>query len=517
MSYSGGTYQIPCERGGLTANPNIDAVKPEMMVIARNINLNENGRGLRGGTAHVNATAITGTPRIMGIYDFWLLNGTQKLVTATTDGKVYSDYTTEIKTGLTTAKHTSFEIFDNTLYITNGANIPQTWNGVAASTSNLTNVPTDWTGSAYPKQFIKHGRGNSERLWAYLNNTVYASANGTDDFSDANVTTINIETSDGQGIVGAVEFQDRLLTFGKRKAYIIDDADYSTANWGYEAAAWEGGAAHHRLIVKTPNDIICMTEDGDIYSVTAVQQYGDYKQASLVRPSFMDKWIRDNVRLSYVADFHATYDPELRAIKFFVVRNGKTTVDTALVFFIDRPLEEAWTIHDNQTNASGYSASCSCIYRKDPPEHHRIYIYTGDYSGFVWDLEETNTNDNSLAYYGGFKTSHLSFDDPRVSKKYMRGWLTTRPQGAYDVYISWWVDGVKQTTKTVSLAGSGVALDTFLLDTDSLGGSDVIDTAFSLGTIGKRIQFEVYNGNVNETFFVSRLSVDFKPLSNRPS
>ena len=44
MGYKGQTYQIPFHRGGLTANPNITAIPPEMMVPpTRNINLHENG------------------------------------------------------------------------------------------------------------------------------------------------------------------------------------------------------------------------------------------------------------------------------------------------------------------------------------------------------------------------------------------------------------------------------------------------------------------------------------------
>jgi len=520
MGYRGQTYQIPCNRGGLVHNPNIDLIDPVSMVYpSRNINLDENGRRKRGGTAHVYASAFSNAPRIMGLYDFILRNGNQFLIVATNLGEIYKDDTTTIKTGMSTTTHFSFETFDNELFICDGYSRPQTWDGSAASTSDITSIPSDWTGSNFPKQLIKHGRGVSERLWAIgcpsTPHTVYASANGDGkNFSDANVVTINIETGDGFGIVGAAEFGDRLICFGKKQAYIIDDSDSDTANWGYVAAQWEGGAAHHRVIVKTPNDLIAMMEDGEIYSITAVQSYGDYKAASITRPSFMNRWIKEYVNLSYIDDFHAIYDPILRAIKFFVVRNGQTEVDTALVYFIDKPPQEAWAIHDNQSSNSGYSASCSALIRVSAGSYQ---IYTGDYSGNIWKLETENRSDDGNAYYAGFKTPHMTFDNSRITKHYKRGWLVTQPEGDYDLYINWWVDGVQQTQQSVSLAGTGGALGSFVLGTDVLGGQELIDKDFDLGNTGKRIQLEVYNSNADEDFFVSKILIDHKPLSMRSS
>lgn len=515
MSYSGTTYTIPCERGGLSADPNIDAIKPEMMVMVRNVNIHQNGREKRGGTAHVNGSAGYGSVQLMGGFDFIKLSGAQTLVIGTTDGKLWSNTTTTIKTGLATGKYFNFEVFANELYICNGSDVPQTWDGTAAGTSAITNPAADWTGTNNPFQLIKHGRGNSERLWAILPAGVYASGDGTPKTFTTGVINIPISVNDGTGLVGAIEFGNRLICFSKRKSYIIDDSSLTTTDWGYETSIWEGGAAHWRLIVKTPNDIVCMMDDGNIYSLTSVQSYGDYKTASITKPSWIDKWIRDNCDLGQIDKFHAKYDNELRRIYFFIVRTGQTTIDTALIYNIDRGAEEGWTLHDNQNYASGYSASVSWVNHKIPAAHHSYYIYTGDYSGFVWELEESNRNDNNNAYYAGFKTSHLIFEDARVTKKYKRGWLTLTAQGNYNLYVNWWADGIAQTAQTVSQAGTGAAIGSFILDTDILGGAELINVPFDLGNKGRRIQFEIYNGNVNENFYVSKLLTDFKPLSAR--
>ena len=522
LSYRGETHKIPCDRGGLSANPNIDTVADtEMIWPSRNLNLEENGRRKRGGTSLVNEFVFdNGTPpQIMGIYDFRLVDGTQTIIVAGDDGYIYdsSDATTSIKSGMSTTSFFDFETFENELYIFDGKSTPEKWTG-AGATATLTDIPSDWTGANMPQWVVKHGRGASERLWAggcptSTPQTVYASENGDgDDFSDVNVTTINIETGDGFGIVGAIEFGDRLLCFGKSRAYVIEDTNTDASKWGYEAVQWDGGAANFRLIARTPTDVVAMMEDGNIYSVVAAETYGDYKQASLTKASFMHRYIKEHIKLSAIDQFHMVYDSVLRAIKIFVVRNGQTDIDTALVYFIDKPPEEAWMVHDNQSSASGYTASVSASVRVGAGDYE---IYTGDYSGNIWQLEQANRNDNDEAYYAGMRTGHLNYGDSRIDKRFKRGWLVTQPEGSYNLVVDWWVDSVQKTQRTVSLVGTGGLLGSFTLGTSLLGGQTLINEPFMLGEKGKRIQYEIYNSSVNEDFFISQILTDFKPLGKK--
>ena len=525
MGYRGKSIAIAANRGGYYNSPNLDLVAQEMMVgSTKNINLHEDAREKRGGTSQIESGY--GGSQIMGGFDFTMNDGTQFNMVGTTDGKIWKDSSTSLHTFATTGQYVSFEVMNNVLYICNGANIPQVWDGSAGTTSDITLTPTDWTGSNFPSHMVIHGKGESERLWAIgaKPNIIYASElnDGTSeaDFSDANVTTIQIETSDGFGIVAGIEFGDKLICFSKRRAYIVDDTNTDDTKWGYQSAQWNGGVGHHRLLVRTPNDLFAMMEDGEVYSVTTAEQFGDYKEASISRPAFMDKWLRENARFTDIEKFHATYDPELRLIKWFIVRAGQTQVDTALVFYLDRAVRysptEAWMIHDNQSNASGYSASASWNYRLDPPEDHRDYIYTGGYDGVVWDLEEVNRNDNNTAYTGAIKTPHMPFGDARLTKKFRRGWISTTAQGSYNLTVNKWVDGVQLTSSTISLAGVGAILDSFILDTDVLGGGELLSKDFDIGAVGKRLQLEFTNSGTDENFLISQIMVDVKPLGNRP-
>lgn len=524
--YRGETFFIDCSRGGLNNDLNSDRVAPASMVTGtRNINIHQGGRGKRGGTDNVNTTAITGTPRIWGLYQFRLQNGNTFIITATSDGKIQSNYSTEIKTGLTINQAVHFVTFNNLLIICTGNDLPEVWDG-SGSTSTLANTPTDWnTSGNIPRKMIKHGRGASERLWAIGGSidpfTVYASdLNAGDgstepDFSDLNVLTIYIDTGDGFGIVNAVEFGDRLICSGKSRVYIIDDVDTDTSNWGYKKSQWEGGTANDRTLLTVANDVISLTEDGTIYSVVSAQEYGDYKKATLTRKAYIDEWIRTNVRLLFIDDFHAVYDPVLRCVYFFFVRSGQAKVDTALCYFIDRGPEEGWVIKDNLNFDSGYKASCSALVRKAVGDNK---IYTGGWEdGYVWELETVAQSDNGSSYESGFKTPKFHLGDPRSTKMFDVGWIVTGSEGANDtLLVDVWVDGKFVSQESISLAGSSAVYGTAIYGTDVYGGPELIEGVFDIGREGKRIELEVSSDNANEDFFVTSLMLDFENLGRYP-
>mgnify|MGYP001581412397 CR=1 FL=1 len=502
----------------MNLNKNLDSIPPSGLVVARNVNLHEGGIGTRGGTTKDNSTAVTDSPDIRGLYYFRLKNGNDFKVFATSAGSVYKNTTDTIKTGLSTANRFWFETFENELYIVDGANAPQTWNGVAAGTTAITSSATDWSGTSQPDQIIKHGRGVSERLWAKgctsnLESVYYSDLGNGQNFLTGTAGKLAIETYDGFGIIGLMEFGDKLFAFGKRQTWIINDADVNTVNWGYELAPWFGGAASQRLIVKTDNDIFAMMEDGEIYSVNAAQFSGDYKKASITRPAFINRYIAANVVMSRFAQFHACYDPTLRAIFWFVVRSGQTENDTALVYFVDRPPDQAWVVHDNQSSNSGYSAACSAVVRVGAGDYE---VWTGDHSGFKWRLDQENANDGDSAFYASAKTPNISLDNPRAHKHFRRGRVLTEPRGTYNLNVTYWVDGVVGTSRTISLSGTGSVFGTGTFGAATFGGEDLIDSSYDLGQYGKRLQQEFYMNTVNQEFFLSSAMIDFKPTGVLP-
>lgn len=513
--YTGQTLIIPCDKGGLYGNPNANDIPPEMMTEVRNINLDEGGRESRGGSAHVFAAAISGTPQIMGFYDFILKNGNQFQVFVTSDGEIRKNESTVIKSGWTTIAHASFTVFGENLYICNGAFIPQVWDGSAGTTSDISTVPAEWTGTNYPKQMIKHGRKNSERLWAFgcPDNpfSIYVSVNGSDSFG-AGSLRIDIETTDGSGIVGGIVFGDRIIFFSKSQAFVIDDSSFTTSEWGYQGAQWDSGLAHRRLLIRTPNDIVAMMENGEIYAFTAEQKYGDYKAASLLKRNNIQTWIKNNVNLTVISQFHGLYNPTERAVHIFVASKNSSQVDTDMIYYIDT---QQWTIHDSLDNPtdSGYNASCAAIVRKSVGDYR---IYTGDYEGFIWRLGESSKNDNGNGYYSGWTTPGIDMNNTKARKRYKRGRIHSVGKGDYNINIKPEIDEVARTERTVNQFGSGFLLGDAtngLLGTSSLGSDNPsVDKIFRIGGIGKRLVLEVYNSSVNESFFVKKLLLDHTVL-----
>ncbi|MFQ5915722.1 MAG: hypothetical protein ACE5JS_21325 [Nitrospinota bacterium] len=531
MPYAGQTYRIPANRGGWNANPNADLIPPESMVEARNINLHRGGRETRGGVAKVNGTAIPNGPRITGIFQFRKKDGSEFIVTTTADGKIQKDYSTELKTGLTANKISSFAVFKDQLYICNGADRPQVWDGVAATTSDITNIPTDWTGTAWPKAMIVHGRGASESLWAWgvpgLEEKIYVSQNGADNFSDAQVTILSIETGDGFGIVALAEYLQTLVAFGKRRSYIIDDESTDRTQWGYNPARWDGGAASNRLVVRTPNDLVAMQEDGEIYSVVRAQEVLDLRAVSIARPAHIHVWIGDNVDLSQIDDFHMIYDPALRAILFFVIRNGESRSDSAMAFFIDRPAEEAWV---NRRYYKNYFASSSGLVRVAAGDWR---IYLGGYTGFAWKLEDESFLDDGEYYYSGFTTPELAFEDPRGEKQFDRAHLVLRRMGSETIQAHLFVDGDaivggfflvdENGNNVVDESGNliiGYEFDPYTFQMTApppLTSPQRLSSAqHAIGRNGRRIQSEIFQTVAGERMFVAQILYDFKPLGPEP-
>jgi hypothetical protein len=687
------TFEIPFNLGGLNHSSNIDKIPAEAMVHpSRNLNLHEDGRGSRGGTSKLHTGY--GGAQIMGQYDFIMQDGTQFIVVATADGKIWKDKTTTIKTGLTADKKTRFEVLNNILYMFNSADIPQVWDGVEAATQPQTGVfgadisfvegakatgtftltdnpadgetiiingitftfkttptdetiqfeikgdkgltadevaanlndsargssnaaisvatyysdatdtvtvtyntqtsdgnaytlavgtadatvsgatltgglnakinrvaadfisrmnsgfqagqiirvggstsndgsytiesvaagiltladnttltaesagasidvtwgiPSDWTGTSYPAWAVKHGRGLSERLWfggcPDDPNNIYASKLNDGvveaDCSDAQVLVTYVETGNDGGLTGAVEFGDRLIMFSSRRTYLYEDSDTNTANWGYSKAQFEYGIASFDLIVETPNDLIGMMEDGTIYSVSTVESYGDYQAASLTRPAYIDRWIREYIDLTKIAQFHAVYDPKMRAIKFFMVYKGQAQITMALLYFIDRGPMDGWIPHDNQSYTSGYTASASCLYKAGAGN---FKVLTGDYSGNVWELETANKSDDSNGFYAGTTLTRLTFNNARSTKKYIRAFLLCHARGDHDISINIWTyNGAVLTlagNTTINLDAGQAVWGSVNWGAFTWGSADeIIDKVFGIGRVAKRIQF----------------------------
>lgn len=515
MAYRGQMLRSPFLQTGLRDDRSQELLPVTSLVLgSKNLNFHENGLSWRGGTKHFLSSPITGTPRIQGGFDFRLYSGAVFRMYAA-GGTVYQGSgQSVIKTGHSTTNPISFaqigvaagQTILEKVFWCDGQTAPQYWDG-ALPTSTAVTTPTSWSGaSGMPFQLINHARNANIRLWALTRDSAWASKLGDPTkFGDADVVQIPIYSKGG--LVGGIDLGGQMFVWDKTKTYLIDDTDANSQNWGYHESLWEGGAAHWRLVCKANNNLYIMAEDSTIYSLQGIIATGAYAASPLARPAYIDKFIRDNVALSNIESFCCAYDRKLRAIKFFMQEGGSIN-NIALLYFIDRDPASAWMIHDNENTASGYNAAAVWEVRNGPGDWQ---LWTGDFSGHIWKLEQPTRDDNGQAYAVHIKTIRQDLGAPR-SWKHWRGIIFRgAASGQVDFTMRMWKDGARQTDKTFTLNGSGATFDSAVFDTDVFTGDSLIPGTIDIGTYSRDMQFEFINDAAGQDCFLSELLYLYMP------
>jgi len=462
--------------------------------------------------------AITGNPKIQGGFQFRMNNGSYFNLFAA-GGNVYSGTTaTILSTGHSVSNAISFaqigsqsgQTIAQKVFWADGQIAPQFWDGVSGSSSSVMTA-TSWAStSGMPFQLVNHARNANIRLWAITRDSVWASKLGDPtDFSDANVVQIPVYSQGG--LVGGIDLGGQLFVWDKTKTYLIDDTDPSSANWGYHESLWEGGAAHWRLVAKANNNLFLMAEDSTIYSLQGIIATGAYAASPLARPAYIDKFIRDNINLSNIENFCCAYDRKLRAIKFFMQEGGSHN-NIALTYFIDKDPSMAWIIHDNEDYASGYNASAVWEVRNGPGDWQ---LWTGDFSGMIWKLEQPQGDDDGNPYKTRIKTIRQDFGAPRAWKHIKGIVFRGSAQGEVDFDMHVFIDGQRQQDSTFVLSGSGAKFGSARFNVDSFAGDSIIPATVDIGYYGRDVQFEFINDAVGQDFFLSELLYLYMPRGTR--
>lgn len=502
MGLKANLLHIPMTQSGFSYKRNFELVEDTALIDpSTNFNLHNFGVEKRGGTSILLNAVVP--YKVMGGYDFRNSSGTQTMLYAKKNGSVYANNdTVAIATGMSTNNFFNFSQYYDTAYICDGSTTPKKYtSGVA---SNVTPA-SDWSLTGQPFQIIFHPRGASFRNWAITKDGVYGSKSGDgSDFSDAEVKYIPVYSKGG--LIGGIEFGQELFVFSKTETFRIDDSDIDPTNWGYKKAIWEGGASHWRLIVLADNDVFIMTDDLNIYSLQGVFMTGDYRKSNLARPAQIDRYLREATNYSNINDWHASYDPKLRCIKWFV-QVGGSGVNTALVQFIDRDPERMWAIHDNKTYSSGYNASCSFTYRKEASDWR---IRTGDSSGNIWELEQPARSDNGNPIPSVLKFKLWDFKNPAMHKHFPKGIFRIRSSTnmTFTIYIT--IDNVRLPDIVLSVSSSGGIFDSSTFDNAYFASDSISKTPFEIKSFGQLMQMEVHHDNLNEDFFLAEIILAFK-------
>jgi len=505
MGYKGKQYRMPLTDTGFRDDRNVELLPPTALLYpSANVNYHENGLSKRGGTEiMISGRGLPG----QGLFQFYTPT-IQKVVFAA-NGVVYqTNYSNPIASGFSISNPVDFVQTAKYVFMADGQSIPHYWDGLAPTASAVTPA-SSWTGNM-PFQMVIHtraGSGSGDRLWAVTSDSVWGSKLGDPTmFDDDDVIQIPIDSIGG--LIGAFDLGGQLFAFSRTQTFLIADTDPDISNWGYTNAIWEGGVASYRLIKKGNNNIYLMTEDGLIYDLIGVLTTGGYNATALNRPAFVDKYIRDNVNLGSIQNFHAAYDRKLRAIKFFMQSGGNGN-NIALTYFIDKQPTSAWIIHNNTASNSGYNATCSAEVRVTPGNYQ---VWTMDSSGNVWALEQTSRDDNGQPYPICIATKAQDLEDPRSVKHYMAICLRGQASGTVNFTMYPFVEGQALGPQTFQLNGTGATFDSATFD-NSFFSTDLVTSApVYIGVYGRDLQIQLFETETGVDFFLAEILYLVKPL-----
>ena len=511
MGYAGNEFRMPLIDTGVRDDRNVELLPPTALLSpSANLNYHENGLSKRGGSN----IQILGPGNIFtqGIFQF--RKPSSNFLVFAAGGNVYkNNYTSIIRGGISASNFVSFVQTSKYLFMADGQSVPAYWDGIALGMTAVT-PPSDWTGNQ-PFQMVIHtraGSGAGDRLWAVTPDGLW--------YSKLNAPTIFNPVASGSdagfipidsigGLVGAYDLGGQLFAFSRTQTFLIQDTDPTLTNWGYTNALWEGGAASWRLIIKAYNNLFIMAEDGLIYNLTGVLTTGAYNAAALNRPAFIDKYIRDNVNLSNIQNFHVAYDRKLRALKYFM-QTAATSNNMALVYFIDKKPQSAWMFHNN-TNVmqSGYTATCSCEVRVSPGNYQ---VWTMDLAGNIWGLEQNNKDDNGYSYPVVIMTKAQDMDIPRSQKHFLAIALRGQASGPVNFTMYTYVEGTAYPSQMVELMGNGASFDSAIFDSSTFS-TDLVTTApVYIGAYGRDLQIQLIENEAGTDFFLSEILYLVKPL-----
>jgi len=513
MGYAGQQFRMPLTDTGFRDDRNTQLLPPTSLLIpSANLNYHENGLSKRGGTA---IEVVGGGHAGQGMFQF-LTPTIQKLVFVSNGVLYNTNYSNVLFSGFSKTNPVNFCQTSKYVFAADGQANPQYWDGSAGSSSNV-EPASSWTGNM-PIQMVVHtraGSGAGDRLWAVTPDSLwYSDINAPTKFGSGTAGQLPIDSIGG--LVGAYDLGGQLFAFSKTQTFLIQDTDSMIANWGYINALWEGGVASWRLIDKAMNNLYFMAEDGLIYNLAGVLTTGAYNAAPLNRPAFVDKFIRDNVSLGNIQNFHVAYDRKLRALKFFMQQGGSVN-NIGLTYFIDKRPESAWIVHNNTNYTSGYNASCSCEVRVSAGNYQ---IWTMDYTGNVWGLEQTTRDDNGNPYsviintkaqdLGGSGGSQTGI--PRSNKHWMAIALRGDFQGTSNFTLTPTVEGVALPTQTFQIQAAGAEFN-FATFNNAVFATDILTTApVGLGYYGRDLQLQFNENEVGVDFFLAEILYMVKPL-----
>ncbi len=418
------------------------------------------------GTARLNSAALNSGAVIKGLVDLWLSgtggSSTQHRVLHSSTFAMKDDADgafTNIKTGLEADKIPSYSMYGDLLIYTSDSttDVPQSWDGT--TNQDLAGSPPNFAFSVVHKN----------RIWAAgvaanPSKVYYSALNNAESWTGAGSGDIDVDTDDGDRITGLVSHKDVLWIFkGPNKGSIqriTGSAPTGNDPFAKRPFTKGVGAVWHNSIFRFRDDIGFLWSDGNVYSLTAVERFGDFTETSLTRP--IRTWIDDHVNFSRLQHaWAATLDAQGAVL--FTLAIDSSTNNNAMLMLDYRSEPVRWSRWD------AFSGGCVAQV-VDPDDSSRRTIMSGGNDGFVRKHYQTDRSIDGLTSISyRVTTPSTDYGLPFHVKTLESLGLLLVARGISNIQLSWDRDVGATQSQAIAQEG-GATLDTFELDVDVMGG-----------------------------------------------
>ena len=402
------------------------------------------------GAARTNTDLIgSASDQVRAMIDYWRSttsgNPVQRIVvSAGTQIWSSSDFGasyTSLTTGLENNTPASFTVFRDTLIwaSTSTVDVPQSWNGIAASTSNLGGSPPNFAFCAEYKDRLWASGVDSAKSRVYY--TVLGSAS---DWTGSGSGSIDIAPDDVDTVTGLRNWKDRLTIFkGPNRGsihYITGSAPTGSDSFALHPFIRKVGAVNNQSIIEYADDLYFIDNNG-AHSLKATANYGDYFEQYMSR-DIADYWIR-NLNHAQLAQAAGLAIPPLGLLLWAVPRGTVATNNQTLA--LDLRFQPArWSMMPGL----GGLASFALV-----KESGVQVPWAGAYNGRTYRLNRDARNVENAAYTAKVTFPYVGFSDPFIEKALGPVRVSYAPKGDYNFTLGVTRDGAAQQTALISQGG----------------------------------------------------------------
>jgi hypothetical protein len=473
----------------------------------------DGGPHLIGGATKVNSSAVASGAVVTGVFDYWrhgtlgapsrrrILHAGTTCLADTDDGT----FSTTIGSGLESGKVPSYFTFDDLLIFSSDStvDVPRSWDQTTAQA--LAGTPPRFS----------FGVAHKNRAWAagvYANpSRLYYSRNtDPEDWTGSGSGSIDIDPNDGDMITGLVSHKDELFVFkGPNKGSIhriVGSSPTGSDAFGRKNFVRGIGACWHNAIFPFGDDIGFVSQYGSIHSLSATAAYGDFFEGALSRP--INRWINDHLNRNRMRYVTAATD----AFNGFVLITMSIDANSTNNFCLAMDYRGAPNIIRWSRIPAYAMGSLSTFVDTNGVRR----ILGGGNDGFVRRLNVVDRSiDGATSMSYKVTTPFMNYGDPFMMKTLGAASIGLVPKGNFNTTFGWTRDSNTQQTYTTT-QGGGTALDTFLLDSSTLGvlaGPRHIDRFMELneGDEFRSVQFDVQQNAVNEDIELHSISAIVTP------